>query len=156
MDRIGSSTAPIFALELPPCACGYPKGNRKFKAFPIATQSGVLLILPNKYAIIPCHIFFYYLLSPMQPPADLGILDLSVFWLPPSTYLQILSCHKSAGIFPERKKKGLIVHFYFLKLLQESCRVLFISVSRAYHRPSAWEILNASSMNKNIKPRVSG
>lgn len=156
MDRIGSSTAPIFAIELLPCACGYPKGNGKFKAFPITTQNGVVLILSNKYALIPCHISFCYLLSPMQPPADLGILELCVFWLPPSTYLQILSCHKSAGVFPEREKKRLIVHFHFLKLLQESCQVLFISVSRAYHRPSAQKILNASSMNEKIKTRVSG
>lgn len=60
------------------------------------------------------------------------------------------------GYFLREKKKRLIVHFHFLKLLQESCHVLFISVSRAYHRPSAQEILNASSMNENIRTRVSG
>lgn len=88
----------------------------------------------------------------MQPSADLGMCRTWLICLLTATlYTSKFSIATSQLGYLLREEKRLIVRFHFLKLLPERCHVSLISVSRAYHRPSAQEILNASSMNENEK-----
>lgn len=80
-NSVAFSTELMFAIGLTPNACNYFKWNWKFKGFPVTTKNSILFILFNKCVITQCHSFLCYLLSSMQPTAELRICRTSFICL---------------------------------------------------------------------------